>query len=343
MKLDQIRYFMVLCQTLNFARAAERCGVSQPSLTRAVQNLEQELGGLLIRREGRLTHLTKLGELVRPLLQELLEQVTTTRSAAHRFLRADAARLALGVIPSVGPLRLAPFLAWFGRQHPGIEVTLVNGDSARLEELMLAGKLEVALAARLGSGNGRLRHHRLYWETVVAVFPKGHRFERQNAVRVIDLKGENFLLRTDCEKRGLILESCRQLGFQPTIVSRGERDDWIQAMVAAGRGVTVMPEGLHSGYGTLARRLTQPELQRDVSLVTVAGRPQAPSVRHLVRAICAYRWDDQVAMSAHRPPPSAPPPDLDDVDRERNAPIPAAVPTRAAEPHHAAAAALTGK
>ena len=64
MELYQIRYFLALCETLNFARAAERCNVSQPSLTRAVQKLEQELGGLLIRRERRRTHLTELGELV---------------------------------------------------------------------------------------------------------------------------------------------------------------------------------------------------------------------------------------------------------------------------------------
>src|SRR5215470_402130 len=71
MELYQIRYFLALCETLNFARAAERCNVSQPSLTRAMQKLEQELGGLLVHRERRRTHLTELGELVRPMLEEV--------------------------------------------------------------------------------------------------------------------------------------------------------------------------------------------------------------------------------------------------------------------------------
>jgi len=73
-ELYQIRYFLALCETLNFARAAERCNVSQPSLTRAVQKLEQELGGLLIRRERRRTHLAEPGELVQPMLKEVLSQ-----------------------------------------------------------------------------------------------------------------------------------------------------------------------------------------------------------------------------------------------------------------------------
>jgi len=118
MKLYQIRYFVALCETLNFTRAAERCGVSQPALTHAVQQLENELGGLLIRRERRLTHLTELGRLVRPMLEEALALAEGTKIAAHRLLSVEAKPLRLGVMRSVGPLRLAPFLARFGVQHP---------------------------------------------------------------------------------------------------------------------------------------------------------------------------------------------------------------------------------
>src|SRR6516165_12428121 len=109
MELYQIRYFVMLCETLSFARAAERCGVSSTSLTRAVQKLEHELGGLLIRRERRLTHLTELGRLVRPMLEEALALAEGTKLAAHRLLKVDAKPLRFGVMRSVGPLRLAPF------------------------------------------------------------------------------------------------------------------------------------------------------------------------------------------------------------------------------------------
>jgi DNA-binding transcriptional LysR family regulator len=297
MELYQIRYFVALCETLNFARAAERCGVSSPSLTRAVQKLEQELGGLLIRRERRLTHLTELGRLVRPMLEKVLADAESTQTAAHRFTESEEKPLQLGIMPSVGPFRLAPFLARFGAQHPGIELAFAEGDAARLEELLLGGSLDVAVAARLGPANGRLRHYRLYRESVVAVFPPGHHFERRETVRLVDLKDENFLLRVNCEKRALIFESCRNLGFQPRIVYRSEREDWIQMMVAAGRGVTLMPENMHLGCGTLARRLIEPALNRDVYLVTVAGRPYDPPVQHFVRAIRARKWDDETSRA----------------------------------------------
>jgi DNA-binding transcriptional LysR family regulator len=71
MEMHQIRYFLAVCETLNFTRAAEQCNVTQPALTRAIQKLEEELGGLLFRRERHLTHLTDLGRLVRPQLEQV--------------------------------------------------------------------------------------------------------------------------------------------------------------------------------------------------------------------------------------------------------------------------------
>ena len=305
MKLYQIQYFVALCETLNFTRAAERCGVSQPALTHAIQQLEHELGGLLVRRERRLTHLTELGRLVRPMLKEVLAHAESTKTAADRFQKGEERPVRLGVLPSVGPLRLAPLLAGFGVQHPGIELVVVEGDTAQLEELLLGGSLSLALAARLGPANGRLRHYRLYRENIVVIFPGGHRFERQEAVRLIDLKGENFLLRTNCDKLALVIESCRKQGFQPEIVYRSEREDWIQTMVAAGRGVTVVPENMHLGHGTLARPLIEPTLRRDVSLITVTGRPRDPPIQDLVRTLRAHKWDP---VTRHLSAVSATPP-----------------------------------
>jgi DNA-binding transcriptional LysR family regulator len=67
-KIQQVRYFVALCETLNFTRAAERCNVTHPSLTRAIRQLEDELGGPLLHRERNRTHLTELGRLMRPYL-----------------------------------------------------------------------------------------------------------------------------------------------------------------------------------------------------------------------------------------------------------------------------------
>ena len=147
MELYQIRYFVALCETLNFARAAERCTVSQPSLTRAVQKLEQELGGLLIRRARRLTHLTELGKLVRPMLEEVLSHTERTKTAANWHLSGKKAVLRLGIMPSIGPVRLAPFLVRFAAECVGVELTLVEAPIPRLNDLLLRSNLDVSDAS----------------------------------------------------------------------------------------------------------------------------------------------------------------------------------------------------
>ena len=87
MELHQIRYFLALCEELNFTRAAERCGVAQSSLTRAIKALEIELGGALFHRERANTHLSKLGQKVRPFLEQAYGHVEGTRRQAQDFLR----------------------------------------------------------------------------------------------------------------------------------------------------------------------------------------------------------------------------------------------------------------
>src|SRR4029453_10951985 len=103
MEMHQIRYFLAVCNTLNSTRAAEQCHVTQPALTRAIQKLEEELGGLLFRRERHLTHLTDLGLLMKPHFGQVLSETDAARSTASSFLKLERATLKLGVMCTIGP------------------------------------------------------------------------------------------------------------------------------------------------------------------------------------------------------------------------------------------------
>src|SRR5205814_5175644 len=96
MELFQVRYFLALAKTLNFTRAAEACNVTQPALTRAIQRLEEELGGPLFQRERNLTQLTELGRLMRPMLEQALAAAESAKQHAQRFRKAELASLRLG-------------------------------------------------------------------------------------------------------------------------------------------------------------------------------------------------------------------------------------------------------
>src|SRR5512145_563538 len=148
MEMHQIRYFLAVCDTLNFTRAAELCNVSQPALTRAIQKLEEELGGLLFRRERSLTHLTDLGRLMRPHLEQVFHQTETARTTAKSFLKLENAPLNLGVMCTVGPMRGISFVTDFWRSNPGIEITLREGVPQQLGELLREGELDLGVMAQ---------------------------------------------------------------------------------------------------------------------------------------------------------------------------------------------------
>jgi DNA-binding transcriptional LysR family regulator len=290
MEMHQIRYFLAVCETLNFTRAAERCNVTQPALTRAVQKLEEEVGGLLFRRERNLTHLTDLGRLMRPHLADVLSGAEAAKRAAKGFLKLDDAPLNLGVMCTIGPQRFMGFLAEFRAAHPGIELTLLESVPPKLSELLMEGKLDVAIMAQPGPFEERFDVRPLYRERFVIAFPAGHRFEQRNALAVVDVDGESYLSRINCEYRDLLGELCRERGAAVHRVYRSEREDWIQTMVAAGLGICFMPEYSASHPGVCSRPVVDPPVEREVSLVTVAGRRFSPSVSAFVAAVRRYEW-----------------------------------------------------
>ncbi len=290
MEMHEVRYFLAVCDTLNFTRAAERCNVSQPSLTRAIQKLEAELGGLLFRRERSATHLTDLGLLVRPQLEQIAKDADTVKTTAKSFLRMKDAPLSFGIMCTIGPLRCVGFLSRFQKDHPGIELTLTEETPARLTELLQEGKIDVAVMAQPEPFPERFDVHLLYRENFVVAFPPGHRFEALNAVRVRDVGGESYLSRINCEYYDQIGDLCVKCNAPLKDAYRSEREDWIQSMVMAGMGICFLPEFSPTMPGLHTRRMIEPEVVREVSLVTVSGRRFSPAVATFVKALKAYKW-----------------------------------------------------
>ncbi|HKY96112.1 MAG TPA: LysR family transcriptional regulator [Kiloniellales bacterium] len=298
MEMHQIRYFLAVAETLNFTRAAELCNVSQPALSRAVQLLEEEVGGLLFRRERNQTHLTDLGLLLRPRLQSVLENTREAKAAAQRFLTLDEAHVTLGVMCTIGPRRFMGLLADFQMKHPGIELRLIEGVPDSLGDRLATGELDLAIMAQTPGLPERFNSRPLYRERFTLAFPAGHRFEQMEAVPVAALKGENYLRRVNCEYRDYLAQLCeeRDVGLRVSHVS--EREDWIQNMVAAGLGVCFLPEYSAVFPGVQTRPVIDPEVWRDISLVSVAGRRFSPAELTFIDAVKRYRWAGQQEVLA---------------------------------------------
>lgn len=293
MELHEIRYFLSLARTLNFTKAAEACHVSQPALTRAIQKMEEELGGLLFSRERGNTHLTELGRMLQPHLEEVMARTVAAKETATRFLRLDGAQLRLGVLITIGPVRFVTFLTHFRAANPGVELTLSEGTPAQLTDQLAKGEIDAALLARPGGFDPPFQAQPLYRERFVIACSSGHPFARQPAVRVAEMEGETYLQRMNCEYRDYLRELCERQGVNIIRSYRSEREDWVLTMVAAGMGVCFLPEFCNSVPGVISRAVTDPPIEREVSLVTVAGRRWSSPLGAFVGAIRRYRWPEQ--------------------------------------------------
>src|SRR5436305_9189307 len=147
MDMHHIRYFLAVCETLNFTRAAEKCNVTQPALSRAIQQLEEEVGGLVFRRERNLTHLTDLGILLRPRLQQIIDGMDDVKSDIRKFLTLEDANVTLGIMCTIGPRRFTGLLTEFRARYPGVTLKLIEGIPERLIEQLEAGDLDIAVMA----------------------------------------------------------------------------------------------------------------------------------------------------------------------------------------------------
>ena len=290
MEMHQIRYFLAVAETLNFTKAAEQCHVTQPALSRAIQQLEGEVGGLLLRRERTTTHLTDLGRLMRPYLEQILRQAEEAKQQAKGFLKLDRAELHLGVLNSIGPLNFTSFLGGFHHRHPGIRLVITEGTPQRLIELLQQGDLEVAVMAQPVSYPERFDVQPLYAERFMVAFPPGHAFAKLKGIRPQDMDGQNYVRRLSCEFRAFIADQLVASGAKYDVTYQSEREDWVQSMIMAGLGVTSMPEFSPVLPGLMTRPYIEPEIKRDVSLVTVAGRRNSPALAAFIKAVKTFEW-----------------------------------------------------
>ena len=149
MEMHQIKYVLSAAKTLNFTRAAAECNVSQPALTKAIKTLEDGLGASLFHREGKQVFLTSFGVSMLPHLQMIISEADLTRSLASNFRLLNQVPLRLGVMSSIGHIRLARLLGQFQRDFDGVELAVSEGNVGELKDRLADGSLD--LPARLNS------------------------------------------------------------------------------------------------------------------------------------------------------------------------------------------------
>ena len=290
MELQQIRYFLAIHEHGGFSRAALACDVSQPALTAAIKKLETEVGAPVFYREGKRLLLTELGRMVKPHLEQVLKGTQTAREIARNFKLLRQAPLRIGVMTTIGPVRVAHFFRRFHQSHPGVELTVRDATLPLLLHELELGEIDIAVVSTPEGLGDTFRSEPLYTERYVVVFPPGHRFERLNGIALADVSGEDYVDRLACELRESVMAACSQRKVELYAAFRSEREDWVESMVLAGLGFAFMPQYSVRLIGLQQRPLVDPPVERTVLVADVRGRLRSPATKLFVQDILTYEW-----------------------------------------------------
>ncbi|MGB9398531.1 MAG: LysR family transcriptional regulator [Pseudolabrys sp.] len=300
MEMHQVRYFLAVADELNFTRAAEKCNVSQPSLSRAIKMLEFEFGGDLFRREHSRTHLSDLGQMIRPHLETLHQAAAKAKLVSNDLTQMKKVPpLKLGIMSTISPDEIVDLIAPLETQHKGLELRLCDASARELHDRLLNGDLEVVIYALPGKKfDDRTHVMPLFKERMVIAVNRAHRLANQVGFPVKEMDGERYIHRVNCEFAGYADHILKEKGVTCTPSYWSERDDWTLAMVAAGLGFAFMPKNAIKHPDVIGVPIVDPEFWREVNLVTVRGRPYSPGVGALVREAMRKKWFGQHAIAA---------------------------------------------
>lgn len=292
--LKQLKYLCTLGRTRHFGKAAEHCHVSQSTLSAGIQELEQNLGVVLVERDNRRVMLSPLGETIVARSRTILNHVEDLISLCDASREPLSGKLRLGVIPTIAPFILPELLNALRSAYPACQLYIREDLSANLADALSFGELDILLLALpYPMDNAELMP--LYDDRLLLCCPPGHPLLSQPALHSRDLKGQDLLLLEDGHcLREHALDACKLKSNQFSVPFSATSLNTIVQMVANHIGITLLPEmavnaKILSGTDAVTRVFDQPRISRSIGLAWRKTSPRERDYRLLGDFIRQHR------------------------------------------------------
>jgi LysR family hydrogen peroxide-inducible transcriptional activator len=241
MTLSELRYVVAVATEKSFGRAAQRCFVSQPALSVAIQKLEEELDVRLFERGKSEVTLTPVGGRIVEQAQKVLEESALIKEIAQAGRNQLVGALKLGVIYTVAPYLLPDLIPALHALAPQMPLDLEENLTEHLEAALKSGRIDAAIIALPFAPPGVVTEF-LYEEPFQVVVPAGHKWAKRKQIRPDELAAEHpILLNVGHCFRDQVLDACPELNRAETHVTQTSSLETVRNMVASGLGVSVLP------------------------------------------------------------------------------------------------------
>jgi LysR family hydrogen peroxide-inducible transcriptional activator len=293
LKLKDLRYLVAVADLRHFGRAAARCFVSQPTLSAQLKKLEQSLGVQLIERAPNNVSLTAAGEEVVARARRIIEASDEVVALATASRDPLGGRLRVALLPTIGPYLLPQIAPLIRRRLPRLQLQLYEYQTAPMLEKLHSGELDVGILA-LPVELAGLESRELYREPFLVALPERHPLAAHETLRATDLKSERLLLLEEGHcLRDQALEVCSRVGVREAQDFRATSLETLRQMVAAGGGVTLLPElaarGAYRGArGVALRRFARPVPVRHIGAVWRKSTARRAAIDELAELVSAH-------------------------------------------------------
>ncbi|MCQ4085754.1 LysR family transcriptional regulator [Saccharibacillus sp. JS10] len=282
MELRQLQYALMIAAEHNFSRAAEKLHIAQPSLSQQLSKLEKELGVLLFQRNTSTVELTHAGREFMKRAQRIIDEMDLLRVEMEDISQLRKGHITVGSMPITGSHLLPHVLPTFRSGYPGVAVTLLEDTSLHLERLTANGKTDISLLS-LPLTEPTLDYERITDEPIDLAVPPGHRLALHadstsiTGIDIKELEHEPFIILKQGQGfRKMVLDLCREAGFEPQVVFESSNMETLQSLVAAGMGVTLVPRFVarskHSSLLPVYIPLAEPVPYRTLVIAYRKGR-----------------------------------------------------------------------
>lgn len=292
MELHQLRYFLAVAKSGNFSRAAESCHVAQPSLSQQILKLEKELGEQLFERKARSVLLTPAGEVFRERAEKVLHELHEARREVRDVQGEPRGQVDLSALPTIAPYLLPKIIRGFARRCPAVSAIVHEETTDRALRALENHEIDLALVS-LPIDSPRVETRALFSEELLLVLPKRHPLLRKRVVAGADLEPEKFIFMAETHCLGAqALRFCYAKGFTPRISCRSAQMETVQALVAAGAGISLAPAMARDSSARVSyRSLGKPKPTRTIALVWNKRRHlsrAALELRDYIEASCSH-------------------------------------------------------
>ena len=302
MTLSELRYVVAVATERSFGRAAQRCFVSQPALSVAIQKLEEELDVRLFERGKSEVTLTPVGGRIVEQAQKVLEEAAQVKEIARAGRNQLAGALSLGVIFTVAPYLLPDLIPALNELAPQMPLDLEENLTAHLEVALKSGRIDAAIIALPFAPSGVVTEF-LYEEPFQVVVPVRHRWANRKSIRPDELAAEHpILLNVGHCFRDQVLDACPELNGAEAHVTRTSSLETVRNMVASGFGVSVLPrDALTPKYHSrlvVPVPFTRPAPSRRIALACRRSFPRPEAIKAIRDAVAAIRSGKSARRSA---------------------------------------------